>query len=100
MRFSNLQMDLVHTVGSQVQSNEVRIDLFEDRECSVPLMNREIYIAVDVFRDLSDDGDGSGTSQVCTLAKRKRRCCALYPCSIDASNRSNPKLVMLFILLR
>jgi hypothetical protein len=66
IRFSNLQLDLVHTVGGQVQSNEVRIDLFEDRECSVPLMNRDTYIAVDVFRDLSDDGDGSGTSQVCT----------------------------------
>ena len=67
IRFSNLQMDLVHTVGGQVQSNEVRIDLFEDRDCSVPLMNRDTYIAVDVFRDLSDDdGDGSGTSQVCT----------------------------------
>ena len=66
--FSNLQMDLVYTVGDDVQSDEVRIDLFEDRECSVPLMNQETpYIAVDVFSDLTDDGDGLGNRQVCTI---------------------------------
>ena len=61
-------MDLVYTVGDDVQSDEVRIDLFEDRECSVPLMNQETpYIAVDVFSDLTDDGDGLGNRQVCTI---------------------------------
>jgi hypothetical protein len=62
--YSNLQLDLVHTVGGQVRSENVRIDLFQDIECSMPF-DAENFIAVDIVDDLSVVGDESGTHQVC-----------------------------------
>lgn len=63
---SGMQLDLTHTVRDQVRTSYVRIDLFRDEACSIPIdAGSNNYLAVDVVNDLTAFGDGSGTRQVC-----------------------------------
>lgn len=61
--YSGLSLDLDHTVRDLIQTSYVRIDIFQDEQCTVPFQNDD-YITVDVINDLTAFGDGSGTRQI------------------------------------
>jgi hypothetical protein len=67
MSYSGLELDMVYTVRNQVRTSDVRIHLFRDQQCTLPITdvgNYTKYLAVDVTNDLTAFGDGSGTRQV------------------------------------
>lgn len=66
--FSGLKLDLDYTVRDLIQTSYVRVDLFQDEECTVPLQNDD-YISVDLINDLTAFGDGSGTRQITSSLK-------------------------------
>ena len=61
--YSGLNLELDYTVRDLIQTSYVRIDIFQDSQCTVPFQN-DNYITVDVINDLTAFGDGSGTRQV------------------------------------
>ena len=61
--YTGMQLDLEHTVRDQIRTNNVRIELFRNDDCSFSIDDND-YLSVDIVNDLTAFGDGSGTRKV------------------------------------
>lgn len=63
--YEGMQLDMEHTVRDQVRTDNVRINLFRNEDCTMEIDDASNnYISVDVVNDLTAFGDGAGTRQV------------------------------------